>query len=79
MDGVITIVIGFFVLNMIFRFFKKMAKPAKQNQEQTQAQAEAEKPKPKPAVRRDDFRFPSLKKAASERPSLRRAAIRMPS
>jgi hypothetical protein len=61
MDGVITIVIVFFVLNMVFRFFKKMAQPAKKNQEQTQA--EAAKPKPKPAVRREDFRFPSPKKA----------------
>lgn len=64
MDGFITIIIVFFILNMIFRFFKKAAQPAKKNQEQTQTQAEAARPQPKPAVRREDFRFPSPKKAA---------------
>lgn len=66
MDGIITIVIIFFVLNSVFRLFKRMGQPAKQNQEQAQAQPEAAKPRPvpKPVVKRDDFRFPTVTKAA---------------
>ncbi len=67
MDGIITIIIIFFVLNTVFRLFKRMGQPAKKNPEQAQAQPEAARPRPvpKPVVRQDDFRFPPVPKAAS--------------
>ncbi|MFH1513634.1 MAG: hypothetical protein ABIG45_09800 [Bacillota bacterium] len=65
MDGIITLVILFFVISSVMRLFKRVAQPPKKGQTQTQAQMEATKPKPvaKPAARREDSRFPPVKKA----------------
>ncbi len=65
MDGIITLVILFFVISTVMRLFKRVTQTAKKGQTQTQAQVEATKPKPvaKPAARREDSRFPPVKKA----------------
>ena len=63
MEGIFTIVIVFFLINAVFRFFKKASQSAQKKQTQTQAQTEATRPMPKPAPKRDDFRFPSAIKA----------------
>jgi hypothetical protein len=64
MDGIITIIILFFVISSVTKLFKKTAQPAKKPM--TQAQTEATKPRPvvKPVIQQNDYRFPVKPKAA---------------
>ena len=68
MDGIITILILFFVIGSVSRLFKRTVQPAKKPM--TQQQTEATRPKPviKPIVQqRADYRFP--KPAAAPTPA----------
>ncbi len=67
MEGLIPLLILFFVINTISKAFKKakpgQQKPMTQQQvEATKARAAAVKPTPKPAARHDDYRFPAKAK-----------------
>lgn len=63
MDGIITILILFFVFGSISRLFRKTVQPAKKPV--TQPETEATKPRPtvKPVAQRNDYRFPAKPKA----------------
>ena len=68
MDGIIPIIILFFVISSVSKLLKKATQSAKKPM--TQAQAEATKPRPavKPAAKRDDYRFPAAKPKAAPAP-----------
>lgn len=61
---IISILILFFVISTVFRLIKKISQPAKNAQTQTEATKPTQAPKP--VAKRDDFRFPSMKKPAPQ-------------
>jgi len=63
-DGIISLLILFFVISSVTRLLKKKTQPAKKPM--TQPQTEAAKPRPvvKPVTQRNDYRFPATPKAA---------------
>lgn len=68
MDGIITLIILFFVISSVSKLLKKATKSAKKPMTQTQAEATRPRPAVKPAAMRDDYRFPAAKPKAAPTP-----------
>ena len=64
MEGIVTLVILFFIINSVMRMIKK-AQPRKKPPTQAEIEATKPRPVPKPAAKKEDFRFPSPKPKAA--------------